>query len=55
MLGKASDGYGRVKGVEKLYVMDGALIPGSTGAVNPSLTISALVERSIEKVISEDF
>lgn len=55
VIGKATDRYGRVKGTEKLYVMDGALIPGSTGAVNPSLTISALVERNIEKVISEDF
>lgn len=55
VLRKATDGCGRVKGVRKMYVMDGAVIPGSTGAVNPSLTISALVERNIEKVILEDF
>lgn len=36
----------------QLYVMDGAAIPGNTGAVNPSLTISALAERNIERIIA---
>ena len=51
VIGKATDAYGRVKGHPGLYVMDGALIPGSTGAVNPSLTISALAERNIEAIV----
>jgi cholesterol oxidase len=52
VLGKATDNYGRVKGYQGLYGMDGAAIPGSTGSVNPSLTISALAERNIENIIT---
>lgn len=51
VLGKATDGYGRVHGYRGLYVMDGAAVPGSTGTVNPSLTISALAERNVEAII----
>ncbi len=32
--------------------MDGALLPGSAGAVNPSLTISALAERNIDNIVA---
>ncbi|HVH45054.1 MAG TPA: GMC oxidoreductase [Labilithrix sp.] len=55
VLGKATDNYGRVNGYTRLYVMDGAMVPGSTGAANPSLTISALAERNIEKIVQNDF
>ncbi|MGW4715979.1 GMC oxidoreductase [Nocardia sp. NPDC004260] len=51
VIGRATDGYGRVRGYRNLYVMDGAAVPGSTGTVNPSLTISALAERNIEQII----
>ncbi|MFC9892974.1 GMC oxidoreductase [Nocardia sp. NPDC127579] len=51
VLGLATDGYGRVHGHPGLYVLDGAAIPGSTGTVNPSLTIAALAERNIEAII----
>ncbi|MFQ6398784.1 GMC oxidoreductase [Nocardia sp. KC 131] len=52
VIGRATDGYGRVFGYRGLYVMDGAAVPGSAGTVNPSLTISALAERNIEQIIS---
>lgn len=52
VLGLATDNYGRVEGHPGLYVMDGAAIPGSTGSVNPSLTIAAMAERNIETIIA---
>lgn len=55
VIGKATDNYGRVHGYKGLYVTDGALMPGSAGLVNPSLTIAALAERNIEEVIKKDF
>lgn len=51
VLGRATDGYGRVHGYRGLYVVDGAAMPGSSGTVNPSLTITALAERNIEQII----
>ncbi|MFI9760715.1 GMC oxidoreductase [Streptomyces sp. NPDC051963] len=53
VLDKATDNYGRLRGHSGLYVMDGALIPGNT-TVNPFVTITALAERNIEKIIAED-
>ncbi|GAA2687840.1 GMC oxidoreductase [Actinoplanes palleronii] len=53
VLGQATDDYGRLPGYPGLYVMDGSLIPGSTG-VNPFVTITALAERNIEKIIAVD-
>lgn len=54
VIGQATDNYGRVLGTDKLYVMDGALMPGSAGLVNPSLTIAALAERNIAEIIRTD-
>ncbi|MFJ3903565.1 GMC oxidoreductase [Streptomyces sp. NPDC090025] len=53
VLGEATDNYGRLSGYNGLYVIDGALIPGST-SVNPFVTITALAERNIEKIIATD-
>lgn len=55
VLGKACDLFGRVKGYNKLYVVDGALIPAATGCSNPSLTIAAIAERCLDNIIKEDF
>lgn len=53
VLGKATDNYGRVKGYPRLYVTDGSLVPGSIG-VNPFVTITALAERTMARVLVED-
>ncbi|MEU9252969.1 GMC oxidoreductase [Streptomyces sp. NPDC048270] len=53
VLNKATDNYGRLHGYTGLYVIDGALIPGNT-TVNPFVTITALAERNIEKIIATD-
>ena len=53
-IGQTTDDYGRVKGQGRLYVMDGALLPGSCAGANPSMTIAALAERNVERIIEED-
>jgi cholesterol oxidase len=52
VIGRATDWEGRVKGYDKLYVLDGSLIPGTVGGANPSLSITALAERSISRIIA---
>lgn len=56
-LGGASsvtDSYGRVLGHRNLFVIDGSNVPGSTGARNPALTITALAERAMERLLDDD-
>ncbi|RNL62919.1 GMC family oxidoreductase [Nocardioides marmoriginsengisoli] len=53
VINKATDNYGRLHGYQGLYVIDGSLIPGNT-TVNPFVTITALAERNIEKIIATD-
>ncbi|WP_406447971.1 GMC oxidoreductase [Streptomyces sp. NBC_00876] len=53
VLDRATDNYGRLHGYSGLYVIDGSLIPGNT-SVNPFVTITALAERNIEKIIATD-
>ncbi|MFK4548166.1 choline dehydrogenase-like flavoprotein [Streptomyces tendae] len=53
VLGRATDNYGRVTGYKNLCVTDGALIPGSIG-VDPFVTITALAERNVERIIKEE-
>ena len=55
VIGKACDVYGRVHGYPRMYVTDGALLPGSCATANPSLTIAALAERNIQRILTDDF
>jgi len=48
----ATDPYGRVHGVENLYVGGGCLYP-TGGSVNPTLTMHALALRSSRSIISQ--
>ncbi|BAZ47615.1 cholesterol oxidase [Nostoc sp. NIES-4103] len=54
VMDQACDTYGRVKNYQGLYVVDGALIPGCTGTAAPSLTIAAIAERCLDKILAED-
>ncbi|WP_426625964.1 GMC oxidoreductase [Leifsonia sp. McL0607] len=53
VLGEATDTFGRVHGYDGLYVIDGAAVPGSTGTVNPTLTIVALAERAMDDILEK--
>ena len=55
VLGLASDHYGRLKGHDNLYCLDGSMIPGFSCCANPALTIAAIAERSMEKILAENF
>ncbi|MEC4019904.1 GMC oxidoreductase [Streptomyces sp. H27-D2] len=51
-LGRCTDLEGRVKGNRGLYVMDGSLLPGNVGGANPSLTIAAVAERAMSRIVA---
>lgn len=53
-MGTVCDLEGRVRGQRGLYVLDGALIPGTTGACNPSMTIAAVAERAMDAITEHD-
>jgi cholesterol oxidase len=53
-LGTVCDLDGRVHGQRGLYVLDGALMPGTTAACNPSMTIAAVAERALDNLVRHD-
>lgn len=53
-MGEACDFEGRVRGQRGLYVLDGALLPGSAAACNPSMTIAAVAERAMHRIVRRD-
>jgi cholesterol oxidase len=53
-MGAVCDLEGRVLGHRGLYVLDGALMPGTTAACNPSMTIAAVAERALDHLVAED-
>ncbi len=53
-MGGVCDLDGRVHGQRGLYVLDGALLPGQSGACNPSMTIAAVAERALDNIVAKD-
>ncbi|MFI0354983.1 GMC oxidoreductase [Actinomadura sp. 9N407] len=53
-MGIVCDLAGRVLGHRGLYVLDGALMPGTTAACNPSMTIAAIAERATDELVAHD-
>ncbi|GGG18873.1 cholesterol oxidase [Rhodococcoides trifolii] len=53
-MGTVCDLEGRVLGQRGLYVLDGALMPGNTAACNPSMTIAAVAERALDRIVASD-
>ncbi|WP_075214091.1 GMC oxidoreductase [Mongoliimonas terrestris] len=53
-MGSVCDTAGRVNGHPGLYVVDGALVPGSSTCVNPALTIAGLAERCMDQILATD-
>jgi cholesterol oxidase len=54
IMGQVCDEFGRVLGHPGLYVVDGSLIQGFAGCVNPAWTIAAIAERCMEEIIATD-
>jgi cholesterol oxidase len=53
-MGSVCDYEGRVQGQRGLYVLDGALLPGTAAACNPSMTIAAVAERAMKRIVAND-
>lgn len=52
VIGKAANADGSIKGYDNLFVVDGSFCPGAVGLANPSLTITALAERTMDRFLA---
>jgi cholesterol oxidase len=52
VLGAVCSHFGEVRGHRNLLIVDGSLIPGSAACANPSLTIAALAEQSMDHFLN---
>lgn len=52
-LGLATDEYCGVQGYDYLYAVDASVIPGASALANPTLLITAIAERCMEKVVAD--
>jgi cholesterol oxidase len=50
-MGSVCDLHGQARGHPGLYVVDGALLPGSSTCTNPALTIAAVAERCLDRIL----
>ena len=51
VMGDACSELGELHGYRNLFVIDGALLPGSAATVNPALTVAANAERIMEQLV----
>jgi cholesterol oxidase len=51
VLGTATDSTGQLIGHRNLFVVDSSLLPGSTGAMPPALTTTALADRAVSRAL----
>ena len=50
-LGLATDMDCELKGYKGLYAVDGSILPGPSAVANPSMTIAAMAERCMKKIV----
>lgn len=51
VLGEGADSAGELAGHPNLFAIDSSLLPGSTGAMPPALTTTALADRTVTKAL----
>ncbi len=52
-IGMATDEYCQVKNYESLYAVDGSVIPAVSALANPTLLISSIAERCLDRIVDD--